>query len=65
MLDNFIAYTNYCEAKGYDFKFNYTKKGITADLYYNNTLKKKGSKYYESCLDAQKKCYTLLFNSIK
>lgn len=65
MLDNFIAYTNYCESKGYEFRFSYTKKGVIADLYHNNTLKKKGSKYYESILIAQSKCYTMLFNKIK
>ena len=65
MLDNFIAYTNYCENLGYNFEFISSKKGVTADLYKDGKLKKIGSTVFESCIDAQKKCYTLLYNKIK
>jgi len=64
MLDNFIAYTNYCENLGYEFEMIRSKKGITCDLYKDGTLKKVGTKVFESCIDAQKECYTLLYNKL-
>lgn len=63
-LPNFIFMTNFCEVRGYEFNIYWTKKGVKSDLYFQKELFKKGIKYYNSCIEAQKHSYTTLYKKI-
>ena len=64
-LPNFIFMTNFCEARGYEVDFVRTKKGIRCDVYFYKELFRKGSKVFDSCLDAQKSSYTTIYKILK
>lgn len=60
-LPDFVSMTNYCESLGYEIEMIRSRKGITCDVYYNGNLKKIGQIVFNSCLDAQKECYTKIY----
>ena len=60
-LPDFVFMTNFCESRGYEFKFDRNHKGIVYDLYFRGVLYKKGVKVFYSCIDAQKHCYSGLY----
>ena len=64
MLDNFIDITNYCEQLGYEFEMIMSKKGVTCDLYKDGKLLKIGNKVFTNCIEAQKFCYTALYENL-
>lgn len=63
-LPDFVTMTNYCESLGYEIEMIRSRKGITCDVYYNGNLKKIGQIVFNSCLEAQKECYTKIYKAL-
>ena len=63
-MPDFISMTNYCESLGYEIEMIRSRKGVTCDVYYNGNLKKIGQIVFNSCLEAQKECYTKIYKAL-
>ena len=63
-LPDFVAMTNYCEEKGFKVELTRSIKGVTCNVYKENKLIKSGDIVYDTCLDAQKERYTIIYKAI-
>ena len=63
-LPDFITMTNFCEDKGYDIELIQSRKGVTCDLYKEKVLLKSGTIIYDTCIEAQKESYSILYKAL-
>lgn len=63
-LPDFVFMTNFCEGRGYEIKNVPVENGFRCDVYFNTELQRKGTKVFESCLDAQKASYSAIYKVI-
>ncbi len=64
MIPDFITATNEVERRGVFVRFSSSKKGVIASIYKGTELIKKGEKYYDNCLTAQKEVYLKIYQSL-
>jgi len=63
-LPDFITMTNACEKSGYVVKLIPTDKGFLCDVYFQRKHIHTGSKYFESCMEAQKESYSQIYKRL-
>ena len=63
-LPDFVTMTNYCEGKGYEIELIRSRKGVTCDVYKEKELKKSGTIIYNTCIEAQKEGYSILYKAL-
>ena len=63
-LPDFVTMTNFCEDKGYEIELIRSRKGVTCDVYKEKELKKSGTIIYNTCIEAQKEAYSILYKAL-